>query len=173
MVRVKTVKARGGGLWSAMSASVSPAAAPWNHRAGRDLGQARNPASGSFTPDTNPTGIMSSSESTYFWNIWVFSLLRMKYWEANGLPWWLSSKESGCQAGVTDSFPGSGNSPGEGIGNLLQYPCLENPMYRGAWRATAHGVVKSRIWLNDLTVSMLRREITVFTSQMQHFMFSW
>ena len=36
---------RWGGLWSAMSASVSTAAAPWNHRAGRDLGQARNPAS--------------------------------------------------------------------------------------------------------------------------------
>ena len=77
----------------------------------------------------------------------------MKYWEANGLPWWLSSKESGCQAGVTDSFPGSGNSPGEGIGNLLQYPCLENPMYRGAWRATAHGVVKSWTQLKRLSSS--------------------
>ena len=147
---------RVGGLWSEMSASVSTAAVPWNHRPGRDLGQARNLASGSFTPDTNPTGIMSSSESTYFWNIWVFSLLRMKYWEVSGFPWWLSSKESACQAGVTDSFPGSGKSPGEGIGNPLQYSCLENPMYRGAWRATAHGVVKTRIWLSDLTITTLR-----------------
>ena len=32
-------------------------------------------------------------------------------------------------------IPGSGRSPGEGNGNLLQYPCLENPMDRGAWWA--------------------------------------
>ena len=33
-------------------------------------------------------------------------------------------------------------SPGEGNGNPLQYPCLENFMDRGAWRATVHGVAK-------------------------------
>ena len=42
------------------------------------------------------------------------------------------------------SVPGLGRSPGEGKGNLLQYSCLENPMDRGAWRATVHGVAKSR-----------------------------
>ena len=31
-------------------------------------------------------------------------------------------------------IPGSGRSPGEGNGNPLQYSCLENPMYRGAWQ---------------------------------------
>ena len=36
-------------------------------------------------------------------------------------------------------IPGSGKSPGEGNGNPLQYSCLENPMDRGAWRATVHG----------------------------------
>ena len=41
------------------------------------------------------------------------------------------------------SIPGSGRSPGEGHGNPLQYSCLENPMDRGAWWATAHGVAKS------------------------------
>ena len=40
----------------------------------------------------------------------------------------------------TVSIPGSGRSPGEGHGNLLQYSCLENPMDRGAWWATDHGV---------------------------------
>ena len=40
------------------------------------------------------------------------------------------------------SIPGSGRSPSEGYGNPLQYSCLENPMDRGAWRATAHGVMK-------------------------------
>ena len=42
-----------------------------------------------------------------------------------------------------DSIPGSGKSPGEGIGYLLQYSCLENSMDRGAWRATVHGVTES------------------------------
>ena len=44
------------------------------------------------------------------------------------------------------SIPGSG----EGNGNQLQYSCLENPMDRGAWQATVHGVSKSQTWLNDL-----------------------
>jgi len=35
--------------------------------------------------------------------------------------------------------------PGEGNGNPLQYPCVENPMDRGAWRATVHGVTKNSI----------------------------
>ena len=35
------------------------------------------------------------------------------------------------------------DSPGEGNGNLFQYSCLENPMDRGAWQATVHGVTKS------------------------------
>ena len=43
----------------------------------------------------------------------------------------------------TGSIPGSGRSLGEGNGNPLQYSCLENPMDRGAWWATTHGVTKS------------------------------
>ena len=42
------------------------------------------------------------------------------------------------------SIPGSERSPGEGHGNPLQYSCLENPMDRGAWRATVHRGAKSR-----------------------------
>ena len=41
------------------------------------------------------------------------------------------------------SIPGSGRSPGGGHGNSLQYFGLENPMDRGAWQATVHGVTKS------------------------------
>ena len=44
-----------------------------------------------------------------------------------------------ANAGDADSIPGSGRSPGGGHGNPLQYPCLENPMDRGAWWATVHG----------------------------------
>ena len=40
------------------------------------------------------------------------------------------------------SIPGLGRFPEEGNGNPLQYSCLENPMDRGAWRATVHGVAK-------------------------------
>ena len=44
------------------------------------------------------------------------------------------------------SMPGLGKSTEEGNGNPLQYPCLRNPMDRGAWwtRATVHGVIKSQ-----------------------------
>ena len=43
----------------------------------------------------------------------------------------------------TGSIPGSGRSPGAGHGNPLQYSCLENPMDRGAWWATVHGLTES------------------------------
>ena len=43
-----------------------------------------------------------------------------------------------------DLIPGSGRSPGERNSSPLQYSCLENPLDRGAWRATVHWVTKSR-----------------------------
>ena len=62
--------------------------------------------------------------------------------DKEGLPWWLSGKESTCQAGDSGLIPGWGRSPGEGNGNPLQYCCLGNPMDRGAWWATVPGVAK-------------------------------
>ena len=50
------------------------------------------------------------------------------------------------------SIPGLGRSPGGGHGNPLQYSCLENPMDRGAWRATVHGVAKSWTRLKGLSI---------------------
>ena len=44
--------------------------------------------------------------------------------------------------GDTSSTPGSGRSPDRGNGNSHQYSCLGNPMDRGAWWATAHGISK-------------------------------
>ena len=61
-----------------------------------------------------------------------------------GFPGDSEDKASACNAGDPGTIPGLGRSPGEGNGNPLQYPCLENPMDRGAWRATVHGVTKSR-----------------------------
>ena len=52
-------------------------------------------------------------------------------------------KESACNAGNLGSVPGLGRSPGERNGNPLQDSCLENPMDRGAWWATVHGVTKN------------------------------
>ena len=69
-----------------------------------------------------------------------------------GFPGGSDGKEPACSAGDPGSIPGSGRSPGEGNGNPLQYPCLENPMDGGAWQTTVHGVAKS--W-NDFNFTSL------------------
>ena len=64
-----------------------------------------------------------------------------------GFPGTSISKESPPNAGDTRDMGlthESGRSPGVGNGNPLQDSCLENPMDRGAWWATVHGVAKSR-----------------------------
>ena len=48
-------------------------------------------------------------------------------------------------------IPESERSPGEGHGKPIQYSCLENPIYRGAWQATVHRVAKSRTQLKQLS----------------------
>ena len=60
-------------------------------------------------------------------------------------------KHLAYNAGDLGSIPGSGRSSGEGNGNPLQYSCLENPMDRGAWWATVHGVAKSQTQLQNNT----------------------
>ena len=52
------------------------------------------------------------------------------------------AKNTPAKAGDMGLIPGSGRSPGEGNGNTFQYSCLGNPMERGAWWATVHGVTK-------------------------------
>ena len=59
-----------------------------------------------------------------------------------GFPGSTVSKESACGTRDPCLIPGSGRYPGEGNDKLLQYSCLENPMDRGAWWATAHGVAR-------------------------------
>ena len=56
------------------------------------------------------------------------------------LPWYLSCRESPCNAGDLGSIPVLGRYPGERHGNPLQYSCLQNPMDRGAWWATVQRV---------------------------------
>ena len=91
------------------------------------------------------------------------------------LPWWLSSKESVCNAGVardTGSIPGLGRFPGGRHGNSLQYSCLENPMDRGASWATSHRVANRHNWSNLARIHVQRyfwlsygRDSTVFCEE--------
>ena len=83
-------------------------------------------------------------------------------------------KESACQCRSCLSsnsfifvpFPGSGRSPGEGQGNLLQYSCLENPMDRGAWWVTVHRVSKS--WTQSKQLNMHTCDWKVLGEMFQH-----
>ena len=66
-----------------------------------------------------------------------------------GFPGGLDGREYAYNAGDPGLIPGWGRSPGEGTGNPLQYSFLENPMDRGAWWATVHGVAKNQTRLSD------------------------
>ena len=61
-----------------------------------------------------------------------------------GVPVGSDGKQSACNTGDLGSISGLGRTPREGNGNPLQYSCLKNPMDRGAWQATVHGVTKSQ-----------------------------
>jgi len=60
-----------------------------------------------------------------------------------GFPGGSDSKEPTCNVGHLVSIPELGRYTGGAHGNPLQYSCLKNPMDRGAWQATVHGVAKS------------------------------
>ena len=82
-----------------------------------------------------------------------------------------AGEESACNVGDLGLIPRLGRSPGEGNDYPFQYSCLENSMDRGAWRATVHGVLKSRTQLRDwvqccLTISS---SATLFSSCLQSF----
>ena len=79
----------------------------------------------------------------------VYTVTSLVLW---GFPGGSDGKESACDAGDPGSIPGLGRSPGEGCGNQIQYSCLENPMDRGAWWVTVHGVTKT--WTRLTWLSM-------------------
>ena len=67
------------------------------------------------------------------------------------------------------SMPGSQRSPGGGHSNPFQYFYLENPMDRGAWRATVHRITKSRTQLKQLRMHMhIERNIIIFVTVSLH-----
>ena len=90
----------------------------------------------------SPTHLASSSLSVLSF---CLSVLFM------GFPGGSDGKASARNAVDPGSILGLGRSPGEGNGNPLQYPCLENSLNGEAWWATVHGVAKSRTRLSDFT----------------------
>ena len=88
-------------------------------------------------------------------------------WKNMGFPGGSDSKESSCNVVDPGLIPGSGRPPGEGNGYPLQYPCLKNPMDRGAWRSTVSGVAKSWTRLSDRqTLCLESAQHTLATHQM-------
>ena len=80
--------------------------------------------------------------------------------DSTGFPGGASGKEPACQCRrhkVRQVWSLGWEDPlEEGFGNSFQYSCLENPMDRGAWRATVHGIAKSRTWLKQLNAHTRR-----------------
>ena len=68
----------------------------------------------------------------------------MRLSHSSGFPGGSDGEEPICSAGDLGSIPGLGRSPGEENGNPLQYLCVENPMDRGTWWTTVHGVARVR-----------------------------
>ena len=68
-------------------------------------------------------------------------------------------KNPPADAGVESYIPGSRGSPGGGNDNPLQYSCLENPMDKGAWQATVHGVAKELDGTEQLKQHIRAKEI--------------
>ena len=75
----------------------------------------------------------------------------MKYWLYPGGLMAKNLPANAGDGGNVSSIPGSGRSPWGGHGNPLQYSCLKNPMDRGPWWATVHGVTRSQIRLSTHT----------------------
>ena len=84
------------------------------------------------------------------------------YTHKYGLPLWLSSKESTCNAGDVGSISGLGRSLGGGYGNPVQYSCLGNPMDGGAWRATVRTVTKSWTRWKQLSMHACKYMYTIY-----------
>ena len=88
-----------------------------------------------------PPQILGSNRKgiPFFFKAYLFKKPLIVPWEFPGSS---IGKESAYSSGDLGSIPGLGRSPGERYGNPLQYSCLENPMPRGAWWATVHGVAR-------------------------------
>ena len=88
----------------------------------------------------------------YLSPVWFLSLsIKVHPCCFRGFPGGLAGKESTFNAGDMGSVPRLGRSPGGGHGNPLQYSCQKNPVDRGGWWGTVHGVTKSWTELKRLS----------------------
>ena len=87
-----------------------------------------------------------------------------------GFPACSDGKASACNAGDPGSIPGLGRPAGGGHGNPPQHSCLENPMDRGAWWATVHGVTESRTQRRTLSLSIMYMNTSPFNYLKAFFM---
>ena len=98
---------------------------------------------GTFTAGKQVQSLVEELRSCWPWGMAKTKIHMCKPLWASLVAQWV---ESACNAGDLGSIPGS---PREGNGNPLQYSCLEDPMDRGAWQATVHGVAESQIRPSD------------------------
>ena len=89
----------------------------------------------------------------------ILTPLTQGYLKVRGFPGGSDGKESACHVEGPGSVCGLGRSLGEGNGYPLQCSCLENPMDRGAWRNSVHGVAKSQM---RLTLTLSTKVIAIF-----------
>ena len=108
------------------------------------------PPAGTSVTSCKKTSRSSRSASTAESSTVLIWLRYSKCWASQVA---LAAKNLSAKAGdIRDSIPGLGRSPGGRHGNPLQYSCLQNPMDRGAWWATVHGVTKSQTGLKQLSM---------------------
>ena len=88
------------------------------------------------------------------YNIYKVKQNKARYAYTWGFPGGSHGKEFACNVGDPGLLPGLGRSPGEGNGNPFWYSCLENPMYRGAWRATSPWGHRESDTTEQLTLSL-------------------
>ena len=109
-------------------------------------------------PWTEEAGRLQSVELQRVGHNWVTNVLlsfKMCKVLSLGFPGSSNDKKSACNGGDLGLIPGLERSPGGGHGNPLLYSYLGNSMDRGAWRATVHGVAKSRTGLSDVPVPII------------------
>ena len=103
----------------------------------------RKPLGGRLRQDLNQNISPNSLPVTYKSNLWNQLSTSL------GFPGGSVVQNSPANAGDVDLIPGWRRSPGERNDSPFQYSCLGNPMNKGAWRATVHGVAKSQLQLSD------------------------
>ena len=105
---------------------------------------------------------------------WEPEMCNVSHWVGTqcflgGFPGGSVVKTLPANAGDVGLISGSGKSPGEENGNPLQYSCLGNPMDRGAWQATIHGVTKEL----DMTYCLNKNKETQCSEDVSYSRFLW